>query len=78
MKKTFSKAFAVLAAAALTASSLAGCGKDPVVEDPQQRPRRLPAAVRLAEAKREKVRQRAGHLHPARLLTPSAAILRRV
>ena len=33
MKKTFSKAFAVLAAAALTASSLAGCGKDPVVED---------------------------------------------
>ena len=33
MKKTFSKAFAVLAAAALTAASLAGCGKDPVVED---------------------------------------------
>lgn len=33
MKKSFSKAFALFAAAALAASSLAGCGKDPVVED---------------------------------------------
>ena len=33
MKKSFSKAFALFVAAALAASSLAGCGKDPVVED---------------------------------------------
>ena len=33
MKKSFSKAFPLFAAAALAASSLTGCGKDPVVED---------------------------------------------